>query len=267
MSGALSGTAAVIFCSVLVRLVAVASVSQHCAPPAAWAGVCGGPCGCSSPCCGAVAGSLPGEGRTDCVEIGVAACRVATGSCVLDAVLPVRAWEGAAKDLDAGASAVSARALSAARRTCTVGGRMVGTCAPSVRGVLGRRWGLAVGYVCPRFLPLGPTWSLSVSSRKVTRRAAEGAVRFWLWAPADPLGPRCGFSVRHVGGSSVRALRVAGARHLSPGSLGRRRLALVSPGPVWGEWPPGTGGLDRQDAVSEQGLSDAEGRPVVPPPM
>ena len=81
----------------------------------------------------------------------------------------------------------------------------------------------------------------------------------------DPLLTAWGW---HVGGSFLLALRVSGACHLSPGSLGHRgQLALLPRGPARVRWPPGTRGLDSSDVVSDQGLSDVEGRPVVPPPM
>ena len=73
---------------------------------------------------------------------------------------------------------------------------------------------------------------------------------------------------RHVRGSPGWALQVAGACYLLQGPLGcPGLLSLVPRCPAWGGWPPGTWGPDRPDVVLEQGLSDAEGCPVVPPPM
>ena len=50
---------------VVVTLAVVAPVSQSCAPPAVYAGVCGGLCGCSGRCCGAVVGPPSLEGCID----------------------------------------------------------------------------------------------------------------------------------------------------------------------------------------------------------
>ena len=58
------------------------------------------------------------------------------------------------------------------------------------------RWGSAVGDICRCCLTPDPSWLLSVSSWKVTRRAAEGGVRRRFQAPTDPLDPRRGFGVR-----------------------------------------------------------------------
>ena len=145
MSGSLSRTYAVMAGGVLVMLVAVASVLQPCAPPAACAGACAGPCKCTCRCCGVVAGSLPREGRTDCVELGVAACGAADSSCAFGEVPLVCAWEGALEDLDTAASTISARRLRPARRARSVGGRMVGISFLSVRCLLRHCSGSAVG--------------------------------------------------------------------------------------------------------------------------
>ena len=99
---------------------------------------------------------------------------------------------GALDELDAAASAVSVRRPSAARRARSVGERMVGICVLSVRSLLGCSWGSAVGNICRRCLLPGLSWLLSVSSWKLTRRAAEGGVQLWYRAPAGPLDPlRC----------------------------------------------------------------------------
>ena len=51
-------------------------------------------------------------------------------------------------------------------------------------------------------------------------------------------------------------------------SLERRGLlVLVSRVPARGGWPPGPGCPGLPDAVSDQGLSDVEGSPVIPPPL
>ena len=72
----------------------------------------------------------------------------------------------------------------------------------------------------------------------------------------------------HVGWSSVCAPRVADACYVPPGPLDHQGpLALLPGGPVWAGWPPGTLGPGRPDVVSDQGLLDTKGRPVVPPPM
>ena len=62
----------------------------------------------------------------------------------------------------------------------------------------------------------------------------------------------------------MRALQVAGACHLARGPLGCQGSSAPLPrGTAQVRWPPGTWGSDGPDVVSEQGLSDAEGRPVV----
>ena len=96
---------------------------------------------------------------------------------------------------------------------------MVGICVLFVWGLLGRRWGSAMGQICWRFLPPGPSWLLSVSSWKVTRPAAEGGVRLWLRVPTDPLDPRGGFRGSVSEGSVVR--------FPFPGSADRRGRAGV----------------------------------------
>ena len=73
---------------------------------------------------------------------------------------------------------------------------MVGICVLSVRDLLSRCQGSAVGDSCCCCLPLGPCWLLSASSWKVIRYAAEDGVRLWPWMPADLLHPRGGFCVR-----------------------------------------------------------------------
>ena len=195
VSGSLSRTRAVMVVDVVVTLVAVASVSQPCAPRAVCAGVCAGPCGCSCRCCGAVAGALPCEGRINCIDIRLTACGTADGSCGYGALPLVRAWEGAPEVLDTAASALLARTLCPGRRACSVGGRMVVICVLSVPGLLGRRLGSAVGEICRTCLPPGLSWLLSAPPWKVTRRAAERAVRLWLRVPADPLDLRRGVGV------------------------------------------------------------------------
>ena len=108
--GSLSRTLAGMASGVVVTLTAVTPVSQTFAPPAAYAGVCGGPCGHCGRCCGAVVGLPSCEGCTDGAETGVAVCGAANGVVRL-----VRVWEEAAEELDTAASALSVCTLSAAR--------------------------------------------------------------------------------------------------------------------------------------------------------
>ena len=181
---------------VVATVTAVAPASQPWAPPAAYAGVCGGACGHSCLRCGAVVGLPLREGCTDSVVISVAVCGAAGGLCGLGVLLFVLSWEEAVEELDTSASALLACRLSAARRACSVGWRMVHICVRFVRGFLVCRWGLAVGDICRRCLLPGWFGLLSVSAQKVTHRAAEGGVRLSCWVPADLLDPCGGCGVR-----------------------------------------------------------------------
>ena len=143
---------------VVVTLTAVAPVSQPCAPPAAYSAVCGGPCGHSDWCCGAVLGLRSREGCTNGAEISVAVYPDASGPCCLLVVPLVRAREGEEEGPDAAASAVSTCTLSAAGRAYSVGGKMVWICVRSVRGLLVGRWAPAVGDICRRCVPPGSSW-------------------------------------------------------------------------------------------------------------
>ena len=236
--------------------------------------------------------------------MGVAVRGAAVGSCGPGVVAFVPAWEEAVEELDAMASAVPLCALSAAERARLVGESPVGIGMPSVRGLFVRRWGSAVGDICRCCRPLGSIGLLLSLEWKATRHAAKGGMRLWCWAFADLLVPcsDCGVrgeccpvaEIRGVsvvvvrpgvgerpewgqlriawgcrsGGLSVRALRVAGAYQLPRGPLGRRRpLAMVARSSVWCGRASEKWTLDCPDVMPSQGLSDAKGRSVVPPPM
>ena len=121
---------------VVATLTAVAPASQPWVPPAAYTAVCGGACGHSGRRCGLVVGMPLCEGCTDGVDVGVALCGAADGSCGLDVVSFVLAWEEAVEELDTSASAVLVCMLSAARRGRSLGGRMVGIFVRSIQGLL-----------------------------------------------------------------------------------------------------------------------------------
>ena len=194
--GSPGGTCANVAAGVVATLTAAAPASQPWAPPAAYAHVCGGACGHSCLRCRAVVGLPLREGCTDSVVIGVAVCGAAGGSCGLGVLSFVLSWEEVVEELDTRASALLLCRLSAARRACSVGGRMVDICVRFVWGFLVCRSGLAVGDICRRCLL--PSWFglLSVSAQKVLRHAAEGGVRLSCWVPADLLDPCGGCGVR-----------------------------------------------------------------------
>ena len=125
--GPLSGAWVVTDSVAVVAPVALISVSQPCAPPAAWAGVRSGACGRSCWCCGSVTRPLSREGRIDCAEVGTAPmppCGVPKGSCGLGAVSPALVQQGAPDELEVAGSAVAVCMESAARRARSVCGRM-----------------------------------------------------------------------------------------------------------------------------------------------
>ena len=104
------------------------------------------------------------ERCTDGAEIGVAVRGAADSSCGPGVVAFVLAWEGAVKESDTVASAVSVRELSAAKRGCWLDGSMVRIGVRSVRGLFVRRWGSAVGDICRRCRSLGSAGLLSSSA-------------------------------------------------------------------------------------------------------
>ena len=148
-----------------------------------------------------------------------------------------------------------------------------------VRGLFVCRWGSAAGDISRRFLPPGSSGLLLSSAWKVTFRAAWGGVRLWCWAPADLLAPRGGCGVREEAGrgwtNSQSGLRAGSHRGATPG--GRLRglcewlVRATCLGESWAvrdswRWCP-VAMLDCRDVLSDQGLSDAEGRSAVRPPM
>ena len=154
-SGLMGGTCAP--GGVLATLTAAAAASQPLVPPAAYAGLCGGTCGHSGRCCGAVVGLLLRDGCTDSVEIGVAVCVATFGLCGLGVVLCVLGWEELVEELDTAVSAVSVCTLGATCCARSVGGRMVGMCVRSVRG-LSLRFG-RLGHL-PSLSPVWLVWAV-----------------------------------------------------------------------------------------------------------
>ena len=94
------------------------------------------------------------EGCTDGADISVAVCEAVDGSCGPFVVSFLLAWEEAAEEPNAVASAVPVCTWSAAKCARLVRWSVVEISVRSVRGLFVRHWGSAAGDICQRYLPL-----------------------------------------------------------------------------------------------------------------